>query len=132
MSSPRREELQVDGLPAPLSHYTDAVRWGDLLFVSGCAAIGADGLVVAPGDVTAQARTVHDYLGAALKAAGTDFAHVLKVTVFLTNAADRQAVNEVRKEYFGSALPASTLIEVAALAIEGLLVEVEAIAGIPS
>jgi 2-iminobutanoate/2-iminopropanoate deaminase len=82
--------------------------------------------------VTAQARTVHDYLGAALKAAGTDFAHVLKVTVFLTNVADRQAVNEVRKEYFGSALPASTLIEVAALAIEGLLVEVEAIAGIPS
>jgi 2-iminobutanoate/2-iminopropanoate deaminase len=132
MSSPRREELQVDGLPAPLSHYTDAVRWGDLLFVSGCAAIGADGRVVAPGDVTAQARTVHDYLGAALKAAGTDFAHVLKVTVFLTNIADRQAVNEVRKEYFGSALPASTLIGVGALAIEGLLVEVEAIAGIPS
>jgi 2-iminobutanoate/2-iminopropanoate deaminase len=82
--------------------------------------------------VTAQARTVHDYLGAALNAAGTDFAHVLKVTVFLTNASDRHAVNDVRKEYFGPALPASTLIEVSALAIEGLLVEIEAIAGIPS
>jgi 2-iminobutanoate/2-iminopropanoate deaminase len=127
-----REEFRVGTLPTPISHYTDAVRWGDMLFVSGCASIGANGQVVGPGDVTAQARVVHEYLGSALKAAGTDFAHVLKVTVFLLDAADRQAVNEVRKEFFGDVLPASTLIVVSALAITGLLVEIEAIAGIPT
>jgi 2-iminobutanoate/2-iminopropanoate deaminase len=128
----RREEFRVAGLPAPLSHYTDAVRWGDLLFVSGCAAIDADGQVAAPGDVAGQARVMHEYLGRALSAAGTDFAHVLKVTVFLTSMSDRGAVNEVRKEFFGAARPASTLIEVSARAIDGLLVEMEAVAGIPS
>jgi 2-iminobutanoate/2-iminopropanoate deaminase len=75
---------------------------------------------------------VHEYLGAALEAAGTDFAHVLKVTVFLTDAADRAVVNDVRKEFFGTARPASTLIEVSALVLDGLKVEIEAIAGIPS
>lgn len=132
MSTDSRAEFRVDSLPAPLSHYTDAVRWGDILFVSGCAAIDEEGRVAAPGDVAGQARVVHEYLGRALRAAGTDFAHVLKVTVFLTDMADRRVVNEVRKKYFGSARPASTLIEVSALAIDGLLVEIEAVAGIPA
>lgn len=127
-----REEYQVPGLPTPVSHYTDAVRWGDLLFVSGCAAIGVDGDVVFPDDVAAQTRVVHEYLGAALRAAGSDFAHVLKVTVYLRDVSDRAAVNEVRKEFFGTALPASTLVEVSGLVLDGLLVEVEAVAGIPS
>jgi 2-iminobutanoate/2-iminopropanoate deaminase len=132
LSTGARQEYRVDGLPVPLSHYTDAVRWGDLLFVSGCAPIAADGSVVAPDDVRAQARVVHEYLGAALAAAGTDFAHVLKVTVFLVDVADRQVVNVVRKEFFGTARPASTLIGVSALALDGLRVEIEAVAGIPS
>jgi 2-iminobutanoate/2-iminopropanoate deaminase len=130
-TSPAREEYRIDGLPAPLSHYTDAVRWRDLLFVSGCVGMDSGGRVVAPGDVTAQARLAHEHMGAALRAAGTDFAHVPKVTVFLRSAGDRRAVNEVRREFFGTALPASTLIEVSALALDELLVEIEAIAGIP-
>jgi 2-iminobutanoate/2-iminopropanoate deaminase len=56
---------------------------------------------------------------------------VVKVRVFLTDVNDRQAVNEIRKEFFGPALPASTLVEVSALVLPGLLVEIEAIAGIP-
>ena len=132
LSTGSREEYRVEGLPVPLSHYTDAVRWRDLLFVSGCAAIDPDGSVIAPDDVRAQARVVHEYLGAALRAAGTDFAHVLKVSVFLVDAADRRVINEVRQEFFGPSKPASTLIEVSALALDGLRVEIEAIAGIPS
>ena len=131
MTTNTRAEFRVDGLPTPLSHYTDAVRWGDLLFVSGCVALDEHGRVAAPGDVAGQARVVHEYLGRALRAAGADFGHVLKVTVFLTDMADRGVVNEVRKDYFGAARPASTLIEVSALAIDGLLVEIEAVAGIP-
>ena len=131
-SKTQREEYQVKGLPVPLSHYTDAVRWGDLLFISGCVAIDVDGQVIAPGDAAKQSQVVHDYLKAALLAAGTDFGHVLKVTVFLTDVKDRNAVNEVRKQFFGSPMPASTLIGVSALAVDGLVVEVEAVAGIPS
>ena len=132
LSTGSREEYRVEGLPVPLSHYTDAVRWRDLLFVSGCAAIDSDGSVIAPDDVRAQARVVHEYLGAALRAAGTDFAHVLKVSVFLVDAVDRQVINEVRQEFFGPSKPASTLVEVSALALDGLRVEIEAVAGIPS
>jgi 2-iminobutanoate/2-iminopropanoate deaminase len=126
-----REEFSLETSPPALSHYTDAVRWGDILFVSGCVALDAAGEVVSPGDAGTQARVVHENLGAALRAAGTDFAHVLKVTVFLTDIGDRQAVNEVRKEYFGDSFPASTLVEVVSLVLPGLVVEIEAIAGIP-
>ena len=132
MSTSSREEFRVTGLPEPISHYTDAVRWGDLLWVSGCAAITADGQVAAAGNVTGQAELAHEHLGRALHAAGTDFAHVLKVTVFLTRIADRAAVNEVRKKYFGNARPASTLVQVSGLVLPELLVEIEAVAGIPA
>ena len=126
-----REEFSLESSPPALSHYTDAVRWGDLLFISGCVALDGTGDVVAPDDAASQARVVHQHLAAALRAAGTNFAHVLKVTVFLTDIKDRQAVNEVRKEFFGDSLPASTLVEVVALVLPGLVVEIEAVAGIP-
>lgn len=59
-----------------------------------------------------------------------DFAHVLKVTGFLTRIDDRAAVNKVRKRHFGEARPASTLVQVSALVLPALLVEIEAVAGI--
>lgn len=130
-STEHRQEYRVPELPEPVSHYTDAVRWGDQVYISGCAAIGANGEVVAPGDARAQARLVHEYLTAALHAAGSDFAHVLKVVVYLTDVNDRQAVNEVRKQFFGDSRPASTLVEVNALVLPGLLVEIDAVAGVP-
>ncbi|MDQ1667676.1 MAG: 2-iminobutanoate/2-iminopropanoate deaminase, partial [Actinomycetota bacterium] len=50
----RREAMRVPGLPEPLSHYTDAVRFGDLLLVSGCAPLDEDGNLLAEGDVVGQ------------------------------------------------------------------------------
>lgn len=126
-----REELRVPGLPTPISHYTDAVRFGDLLFVSGVAPLDGEDRLVGEGDVAAQTRQVLANLGTALRHAGADFRDVLKVTVFLTDVDDRQAVNEVRKEFFGDAYPASTLVEVSRLAVPGMVVEIEAVAGIP-
>jgi 2-iminobutanoate/2-iminopropanoate deaminase len=64
----------------------------------------------------------------ALAAAGATLADVVKVTVYLKNVDDRQKVNEVRKAYFGEARPASTLIEISRFAIDGMLIEIEAIA----
>jgi 2-iminobutanoate/2-iminopropanoate deaminase len=122
-----REEIRVPELAEPISHYTDAVRAGDLLFVSGCVPVDADGRLV-PGDVVAQARQVFANVGAVLAAAGATFADVVKVTVFLTDVDDRPLINAVRQEVFGATRPASTLVEVSRLAIEGAKIEVEAIA----
>ncbi len=127
----RREEIRVPGLAEPISHYTDAVRAGELLFVSGCIAVDADGRLVGGDDVVAQARQVFANLVAALEAGGASLADVVKVTVFLTDVGDRAAVNEVRKELFGATRPASTLVEVSKLVLEGARIEIEAVALIP-
>jgi reactive intermediate/imine deaminase len=125
-----RVEFRVDGLAEPISHYTDAVRAGNLLFVSGCIAVDGEGNLV-PGGVVAQTRRVLEILGLVLAAGGAGFGDVVKVTVFLTDVDDRAAVNTVRREVFGDARPASTLVEVSRLAIPGALVEIEAVALIP-
>ena len=125
-----REEIRVPGQPEPISHYTDAVRAGDLLFVSGCVPVDADGRLVG-GDVVAQARQVFANVGAILEAGGATFADVVKVTVYLIDIDDRMTINPVREEVFGETRPASTLVEVSALAIPGARLEVEAVALIP-
>ena len=66
-----------------------------------------------------------------LAAAGATFADVVKVTVYLTDIDDRTRINPVRQEVFGDARPASTLVEVSALAIPGAKLEVEAVALVP-
>ena len=126
-----RQEIRVEGASEPISHYTDAVRFGDLLFVSGIAPFDSTGEVVGEGDVVAQTRQVLQNLLDALRTVGADMGDVLKVTVFLIDIKDRGAINPVRQEFFGNARPASTLIEVSALADPKMLVEIEAVAGIP-
>ena len=127
-----REEISVAELGEPISHYTDAVRVGDLLFISGCVPTDADGNVVGGDDVAAQARKVFENIGAILAAAGAGFGDVAKVTVYLTDVDDRPAINPVRQEVFGRARPASTLVEVSRLAIPGIKIEIEAIARVPA
>lgn len=126
-----RQEIRVESLMEPISHYTDAVRVGDLLFVSGAAPVDGAGRLVGGGDVVAQTRQVLTNLGAVLEAAGAGFGDVAKVTVYLTDMDDRQLVNVAREEFFGAARPASTLVEISRLAIEGMKVEIEAVAVIP-
>jgi 2-iminobutanoate/2-iminopropanoate deaminase len=124
----RREEIRVPGLAEPISHYTDAVRAGDLLFVSGFVPVDGDGQLVGGDDVVAQARQVFANLAAVLAAAGATFADVVKVTVYLTDIEDRARINPVRQEVFRDTRPASTLVEVSALATPGARVEVDAVA----
>ena len=126
-----REEFRVAGLNAPISHYTDAVRFGDLLFISGAAPLDEAGKLVGGDDVVAQTRQVFRNIEKILAAAGIGLGDVLKVTVYLTDIDDRARINPVRQEYFGASRPASTLIGVSALAVPGMKVEIEAVAGIP-
>src|SRR5438128_4738814 len=123
-----REEFRVRGQAEPLSHYTDAVRAGDLLFVSGIVPVDGDGRLVGGDDVVEQARQVFRNMAAVLAAAGAGPADVAKVTVFLTDVDDRARINPVRQEFFGEARPASTLVEVSRLAVPGAKIEIEAIA----
>ena len=127
----KREEFRVDALNEPISHYTDAVRFGDLLFVSGVAPLDGSGKLIGKGDVVAQTRQIFENLKKVLDAAGAGFADVLKVTVFLTDVNDRAKINPVRQQYFGAARPASTLIGVKELAIPDMKVEIEAVVGLP-
>lgn len=127
----KREEYRVEGLPEPISHYTDAVRAGELLFVSGIVPVDSEGGLVGGDDVVAQARAVFRNMRLVLAAAGARPGDVVKVTLFLTDIADRPLVNPVRREFFGDARPASTLVEVSGLALPGAKIEVEAVAVLP-
>jgi 2-iminobutanoate/2-iminopropanoate deaminase len=130
MSEGKRREIRVASLSEPLSHYTDAVIWGDTLYVSGVAPLDGAGKLVGE-DAAAQTRQIFANMKLILDAAGAGFRDVLRVTVYLTDINDRRAINPVRQEYFGAVRPASTLIEVSALAIPGMKVEIEAVFGLP-
>jgi len=129
--SAQREEFMVPGMSEPVSHFTHVVRAGRLVFVSGCVATDAQGRVVGGSDVVAQARQVHENIKRCLAAAGATFADICKVTVFLRDIGDREKVNTVRREYFGTHRPASTLVEISRLVRDDYLVEIEATAVLP-
>jgi 2-iminobutanoate/2-iminopropanoate deaminase len=112
----------------PFSHYCDVVRCGDLVWVSGCGALGPGHQLLAPGDATEQARIALENLRLALAAVGARVEDVVKVTNLLTNMDDRAHVNIARREFFGDTLPASIIAEVPRLVVPGMLYEVDAIA----
>jgi 2-iminobutanoate/2-iminopropanoate deaminase len=126
-----REEIRVPEVGEPISHYTDAVRAGDLLFVSGCVPVDPQGGLVGGDDVAAQVRQVFAVMGTVLAAGGASFADIVKVTVYLLDIADRARIDPVRREVFGDTRPASTLVEVSSLAIRGAKVEIDAVALVP-
>lgn len=119
-----------DHLPEPLSHYTDAVRAGDTIWISGTLGVDSAGTLV-DGDVVAQTEQVFRNLAVGLEHASAGFEDVVKVVVYLIEIGHRPAINEVRRRYFGAARPASTLVEVSALAIPGALVEIDAVVYVP-
>jgi reactive intermediate/imine deaminase len=125
-----RQEFRVEGLNEPISHYTDAVRFGDILYVSGVAPVDQDAKLVGGEDVAAQARQVFINMQKILAAADAGFEDVLKVTVYLTDVNDRAKINPIRQKFFGASRPASTLIGINELAIPGMKVEVEAVVGL--
>lgn len=128
MSEPARKEWFVPTLPEPISHYTHAVSFGEVVCVSGFTATNQNGELIGRDDVEAQTYQVLRNLEEALQAVGSSLQDVLKVTVYLTDMADRERVNVARQKMFGSARPASTLIEISKLAIPGAKVEIDAVA----
>jgi reactive intermediate/imine deaminase len=113
------------------SYCTAVASSGELLFVSGLVAVDARGALVGGDDVVAQTRQVFENMREVLSAAGCGFEDVVKVTIFLTDVDDRPLINPVRQEVFGATRPASTLVEVPRLAVEGAKVEIECVALVP-
>ena len=108
----------------PVSHYCHAVKAGDRLWISGTVGVAADGSI--PGDTVEQFQLAMDSLDRCLRAAGGRPEHIVKVTVLLTDIADRGRINPIRQAYFGDHRPASTLFEVSALVAPEMKVEIEA------
>ena len=103
-------------------------RVGDLLFVSGQAAISPEGEIVGAGDFDRQAEQVFANLERVLQAGGSSLANVVKVTIFLTDMGNFEKIVELRGRYFEPPYPADTIVEVSALALPELEIEIEAIA----
>jgi enamine deaminase RidA (YjgF/YER057c/UK114 family) len=114
----------------PVANYKMATRMegGRLLYVSGQVAWDASGNIVGKGDVGAQARQTFRNLRQVLQAAGGDLGSLMKMTTYITRAADRPAVAEARAEVFDGEVPASTLIVVQSLFHPDFLVEIEGVA----
>ena len=122
-----RQEHYFPELSEPISHYTHAVSFGDLLFISGLVGV-KDG--EAQTDAAEQTRRIFEALTQILNNVGCTFEDVLKVTVFLTDIHDRAQIDPVRIEYFGEHRPASTLIQIGRLARPEARVEIEAVVGV--
>ncbi len=112
--------------------YSQAVKVGNLVFISGQVGIDENGKVVGPGMVEQLERALAN-LSTVLKSQGTDFSRVAKVTIYTTSIAELRSpeVTAVRKKYIGDNRPASTLVQVQQLAIPDFKIEVEAIAVLP-
>ena len=110
-----KQAVSSPDAPKAIGPYSQAVRAGQLLFVSGQVPLDpATGQIVS-GDISTQTRRVFDNLGAVLKAGGRSFADVVRTTVFLADMNDFAAVNEVYGTYFSEPYPARATVQVARL-----------------
>ena len=126
--------LESPKLSRPSGVFSPGVKVsaGQLVFVSGQVARNAQGETVGKGDIKAQTRQVLENMKAVLEAAGATIDDVVKVSVFVTNLEEHfSQIHEVRSQYFKKDYPASTVVEVKALANKDLWIEMEAVAVIP-
>ena len=122
-----RQAISSDGAPKAIGPYSQAIRAGQLLFLSGQVPLDpATGQLVG-GDIAAQTRRVMDNLGAVLNAAGLSFADIVRTTIFLADINDFAAVNEVYGSYFSAPAPARATVQVARLPKDAR-VEIDAVA----
>jgi 2-iminobutanoate/2-iminopropanoate deaminase len=114
-TAPAREPVATDGAPRAIGPYSQAIRAGGLLFVSGQTPLDPTSGLLVDGDIAVQTRRVLDSVGAILAAGGSGFDRVVKTSVFLQDMNDFAAMNAVYAEYFPAPQPARSTIEAARL-----------------
>ncbi len=110
-----RQAVSSSSAPQAIGPYSQAIRAGGLLFVSGQIPLDPATGVMVGGDIGDQTRRIFQNLGAILEAAGASFDHVVRTTVYLADMADFAAMNEVYGTYFASPAPARSTIQAAGL-----------------
>lgn len=122
--------IRTDKAPIPVAPYSQAIKAGEVIYVSGFVAFDPHTGKVAPGGIREQATQVMENIKAVLEAAGSSMKDVVKTTVYLTNLEDFKVMNEVFKTYFPTNPPARVTVGVK-LPLPELLIEIDAIA-VPS
>lgn len=118
--------------PPGFTHVVE-VTGGRTVYISGQIATDQSFRVVGKGDFRAQAQQVFENLKAALAAVGADFTHVVKLNIYLIDMTHLSILREVRDHYINTNQPpASTAVEVQKLALDGLLLEIEAVVSLPA
>lgn len=126
----QKQVITTKKAPSPVGPYSQAMRFGELLFCSGQVPIDPQSGEVLRGDVVSQTQKVMDNISAVLEAASLNFNHVVKTTIFLTDMNDFAKVNEVYEKSFLELPPARSCVAVSALP-KGVNVEIEVIAHFP-
>lgn len=121
-----REIIQTDQAPAAIGTYSQAIKVGDTVYLSGQIPLDPKTMQLAEGDIGTQIHRVFDNLAAVARASGGSLADVVKLNVFLTDLSHFALVNQIMAEYFSPPYPARAAIGVAALP-RGAQVEMDAI-----
>ncbi len=121
-----KQAIQSDNAPAAIGTYSQAIRHGDLVFLSGQIPLDPKTMEIVDGDFDARARRVFENLRAVASAAGGDLNQVVKLTIFLTDLSNFAAVNSVMEDYFDQPYPARAAVGVASLP-KGVDIEADAI-----
>lgn len=125
-----RQPIQTDHAPAAIGPYSQAVRAGQTVFLSGAIPLDPATGEVVEGGIDAQARRAFDNLKAVCEAAGGSFDDIQRLGLYLTDLSQFAAVNAVMSEYFSAPFPARSTIEVSGLP-KGVAFEVDAILVLP-
>lgn len=121
-----KQIISTDRAPAAIGTYSQAVRAGNTVYLSGQIPLDPATMTLVDGDIDVQIRRVFDNLAAVAEAAGSSFRDVVKLNVFLTDLGHFARVNEIMAEYFEQPYPARAAIGVAALP-RGAGVEMDAV-----
>ena len=122
------ERIRIDPDPYEPFRLAQGYRVGDLLFISGQAAIDQTGRIVGVGDFEAQAKQTFENLDRVLRAGGSSLRNVVKVTIFLTDMTNFGRIVKLRGNWFTAPYPADTIVEVRSLYSPDAMIEIEAIA----
>jgi len=121
-----RQSIHTDSAPQAIGTYSQAVRAGDTVYLSGQVPFDPATMQLVTGDMEVQARRVFENLKAVAEAAGGSLAQAVKLTIFLTDLANFAKVNEVMATYFAKPYPARSTVGVAALP-RGAQIEIECV-----
>ena len=124
-----KQAIHSDQAPAAIGPYSQAVRYGDIVFLSGQIPLDPATMQLVEGDIPAQVHRVFQNLRAVCEAAGGGLEGIVKLNVYLTDLGNFAIVNEIMQEYFAEPYPARAAVGVAALPL-GAEVEVEAVLGL--